>query len=197
MKRLILILFFTGLSSTGIYAQKAYLDGSRIILDFTGNGMLPNTVTTTKKYTGSTQATNTSYIVNESYAAEANKMVYEKLEIAPKDLNASGNLGTAVDYDGWAKAYNACKNLTYDSGNGSWRLPTYREMIFVWVFNPALNSLFSISGGEPLIEETYYITATEPSATTYIRFRMENGTSGSSTKTAKNQTIVRCVREVD
>ena len=197
-----LIVAPAGLSAQEVYkeANASALGGYRVILDLTVKaGMPAGAVTGTKKYTDISTASNSTWLINptdnstwliNSENGSINATMYEKLEIAPGDLNndATFGAGTAMD---WANAYNRCKNSTYDGGG--WRLPTQRELMMMWIFRLALNGAFNEIGGLVFVSN-YYWSATENYTHHAWCVHFDVGGTYTNGKTRNNQ--VRCVREL-
>lgn len=190
MKRLVLMVLVAGLlTPAGLYAQKVYKDGSdKVILDF--EGLPKGAVTEVKKYTTDDTATDNDWLVDEAYSKAQNKEVYRKLEIAPYDMNNKGEIVetslNSFTMD-WATAYNGCKNSGYD-GSG-WRLPTQRELQFMWIFKDGLED------NAAQFDAEYYWSATE-NATRYAWFvSFGSGYTFNYTKSLGSYRV-RCVREV-
>lgn len=205
MKRIILITIVGILTTTGLYAQKAYKladtrsDGStRVVLDMSVvAGMPEGAVTTTKKtwpLDTETPANSGSYLTGNREGEVINATVYHKLEIAPADLNSSGEIevgGMSAPKD-WATAFTKCKESTYDSGNGSWRLPTMRELQMIWIFKTPLENL-----GVGDFGSSSYWVATEYNATGAWSVSVSNGGTYYGSFITKTTTYrVRCVREL-
>ena len=191
-----LIIVPAGLSAQEVYkeANASALGGYRVILDLTVKaGMPAGAVTSTKKYTGTSTASNSDWLINapdNSVNGSINARVYEKLEIAPGDLNNNATFGASTAMD-WANAYNRCKNSTCDGGG--WRLPTQRELMMMWVFRPALNSVFSEIGGFAFYSDSYW-SAAEVYARSAWFVNFSNGYTYNHSKTLTYR--VRCVREL-
>ena len=203
MRHIFFTVLLAGLivAPAGLFAQEVYkeanasaLGGYRVILDLTVKaGMPAGAVTGTKKYIGISTASNSDWLINapdNSVNGSINARVYEKLEIAPGDLNndATFGAGTAMD---WANAYNRCKNNTYDGGG--WRLPTQRELMTMRIFSPALNGAFNEIGGL-VFDSNLYCSASEDGAYAAWYVVFDDGFTYSTGKTLR--TRVRCVREL-
>ena len=195
MKRLLFILFIAGLMfPAGLIAQKVYKDASnRVILDSSatgeGIGLPAGAVTSTKKYVGvnSAPASGTwlDQATNQS-TGSINATVYQKLEIATKDLGTSG-LGSGTMTMTWQNAYNACKGL---SPANTWRLPTQRELMLIWIFKDAIESFTEITN----FDTGYYWSSTENTADLAWYVSFSNGRMSNGYKTGSYR--VRCVREL-
>jgi hypothetical protein len=192
MKKMFMILFAGLLVSAGLSAQKVYLDGTKVILDLTETtGMPAGAVTDESKtalYADATPKGNDT-IKNNTNNAAINARVFQKLEVAPKDMNTSrGMNGTGTMEMTWAEAFNGCIKSTYNGG--SWRLPTQREMMLVWIFRDAMEAL-----GDSFLSTALYWCATETNASSaaYVNFN-PGANNPNATKTYLHR--VRCVREV-
>ncbi|MCL3849853.1 DUF1566 domain-containing protein [Parabacteroides sp. GYB001] len=91
----------------------------------------------------------------------------------------------------WAAAWKACASYNGEGGGtGSWRLPTQRELLMIWILHPQLigkgHFTAFFAGG--------YWSATEYSTNNVWRVYFGNGTVGTSNKT--NSFYVRCVRDL-
>ena len=200
IKRTLFVLLLAGLmfAPAELFAQKAYkanIGGyDRIILDMSetgvGIGMPADAITNIPKV-GATLVT-----------AEANNQMYEKLEIAPRNMggtNASPQLvatppGAKLNWeDGDAR----CRGLNYN-GVGGWRLPTHREMTMIWIFRNALIDL----GSTPFTPDIYW-TATESIVTLPPHLPPEDfsfsfnfgGSGGGGGANNRSTYYIRCVRE--
>lgn len=187
MKKTILIIIAFGLSYPNSYSQKVYKQGNKVYLECTiESGMPSYSVTNDSKCVGGI-ASNKKYrngdISINSYATENDK-VYEKLEIDLSDnLNASS---ATMD---WVTAYNGCKAKS-DAG---WRLPSQRELILMFIFKPALDSIFAKIGGSSF-NGTYW-SSSEKSATKSWTLNFIGSTTFTNDKTS-TYIRARCVKEV-
>jgi hypothetical protein len=193
MKNIFLTVMIVGLlAPAGLMAQKVYNDGGKVILDLTvAAGMPAGVVTSTPKYEGFTPSAS-ALGTDNGHNGSINATVYQKLEVAPHDLTGDGTIGSASGTFSWANAFNYCKNVPLDGGG--WRLPTQRELQLMYIFKPALESIFTGVGGTALLSTAVYWSATEAndSYSWYVIFT--NGATNNGSKTANNS--VRCVREV-
>jgi len=195
MKRILFILLIVGLMiPTRLMSQKVYEENNKVIFDLTEYaGMPPGAITAIKKYTGNYTSNNNLFLVDKAFADSENGKVFQKLEIAPHDMNG-GILGTGSTMQ-WNAAFNNCKGLLYDSGG--WRLPTQRELMLMYIFKPALEDILAeVSGSAFSIN--YYWSATEENSDFAFSVNFNAGTMSNinrSVKTSNN--IVRCVREVE
>ena len=196
IKRTLFVLLLVGLmfAPIGLFAQKAYnanIGGfNRIILDMSQTGVgigLPENAVTNIPKVGATLT-----------SAEANNQMYEKLEIAPRNMggtNASPQLvatppGAKLNWeDGDAR----CRGLNYN-GVGGWRLPTHREMTMIWIFRDALIDL----GSTPFTIDNFYWTATEQivGASNNYAFSFNFAVGGGGSGNKPLEYYIRCVREV-
>lgn len=200
MKQILIILFISTLLPARLQAQRAYKEGTKIIFDLTvAAGMPAGAVTNVKKYTGTFTPRQDELGPNNDESSSINATVYHKLEIAPRDVNTSGNLDdTGALTMPWVDAFNTCKSLTYDGGG--WRLPTQRELMLMFMFLPAFNTFLndgSIYNGTPFADVNYW------SSTEYRNDKLRSwfvnfsrGNTNSVIKTDYNMQRVRCVREV-
>ncbi|NDV84936.1 DUF1566 domain-containing protein [Bacteroides sp. 51] len=201
MRRFLIIALFAELMVTsGLMAQKVYKsDGTKYILDLTvAAGMPAKSVTNTSKTAA--YASFLPSVTEFGMVAGAkndenhpiNATVFQKLEVAPNDMDASYDMDGTGTTLAWVAAFNGCRNSTYKGGN--WRLPTQRELMLMYIFYPALKSL-GIGG----FKSNNYWSATEGTAgySWYVSFYnndYENGLTNIVEKTT--QYYVRCVREV-
>ena len=215
MKKIFVLLLAGFIAApAGLYSQEVYkkakagaLGGYIVVLDMTeAAGMPADAVTSTKKYTDGSVASNSTWIGGSyTLGAAMNAQVYEKLEIAPGDLNSDTTFGNGTIMN-WANAYNRCKSSVHD--NGGWRLPTQRELMMMWIFKPALNDIFVEVGGTMFsttitdypndATSDLYWSATE--ITRHVRNTyawqqgFDTGLMSDNFKTYFNR--VRCVREL-
>lgn len=91
MKRILLLVMFAGLMApAGCYAQKVYKDGNKVILDLSvASGMPAEVVTNQPKYTAFTPKAD-ALGANNGHDGSINATVFQKLEVAPKDMNKAG-----------------------------------------------------------------------------------------------------------
>ncbi len=194
MKRILLLVMFAGLMyPAGCYAQKVYKDGNKVILDLSvASGMPAEVVTNQPKYTAFTPKAD-ALGANNGHDGSINATVFQKLEVAPKDMNKAGamdNTGGSMD---WVTAFNGCKNLSYN-GEG-WRLPTQRELQLIYIFKPAIEDIFDEIDETPFTNKYYWSsTEYENGATNSWVVRFADGSTSYTTKTGSH--YVRCVREV-
>ncbi|RHO67083.1 DUF1566 domain-containing protein [Parabacteroides sp. AF48-14] len=197
MKQILLMVLFVGLMSpAGLYAQKVYKDASdRVILELTiAAGMPRGAITNTAKQWTSDPSNNNGPIAENTETGSINATVFQKLEIAPNDMNTTGGMdNTGNMVMNWASGFNGCKESTYDGGR--WRLPTQRELQLMYIFLPALQSIFNTlpTQGTLFGSGTRYWSATECDATTSWVV-LYQGNAITNTKTSNYN--VRCVREV-
>jgi hypothetical protein len=209
MKKIVMIVFAGLLVSAGLHAQKVCIENGKVILDLREAAGMPTDVVTNVSKTarfkelmnpvlgvGAPLEEVLWHIDNQessSVKGEINATVFEKLEVAPKDMNKAGVIGgTAPMTMDWPTAFNGCINSTYD--NGGWRLPTQRELQMIWIFNDALTIALPAVSGAALLSVGYR-SATEFTASSawYVDFGIGN-TNHLNDKTFPY--LVRCVREV-
>jgi hypothetical protein len=210
-----MIVFAGLLVSAGLQAQRVYIEKDdqgnkkRVILDLTeAAGMPAGAITSDSKTVmfnnliaqhGVPSSTNVFWHRDNQTSADINKTVFEKLEVAPKDMNSARVIGgTGTMTMSWVAAFNGCINSDYDSGG--WRLPTQRELQMMWIFkealNPALSELSPSGTGAALLSASYR-GATEHGATTAWHVNFGTGFMNNDILYNKsNSTRVRCVREV-
>ncbi len=90
MNRIIIILAFVGLLTPAkLNAQKVYLEGTKVVLDLTASTGMPAGAVTSVKKTWPTTGSNTAGpIANNVVSQTINATVYQKIEVAPYDLNS-------------------------------------------------------------------------------------------------------------
>ena len=204
-KRILLtLLMATFMIPAALMAQKVYKDGTnRVILDLTD--MPPETITNVKKYTGTyttSNVANNRYIIDHAFSESMNNQLYEKLEIAPLNINntTSATLGAGVGMT-WQQAFLRCKELNYN-GTG-WRLPVLRELAMMYTFKAALNAIFISMGNSnstalPItsITSRSFWSAYEYAGSQVIFIEMSMGLANVAGKTGASM-YVRCVREIN
>ena len=202
MRRSLFILLTAVLiAPTGLMAQKVYKDGTKIILDMTvAAGMPADAVTDVKKYVGVTTAPASGTLllgtgdVTNLPSGSINATVYEKLEIAPLDVNHATTDPTVLGAGTvmiWQNAFNRCKGLVYGDGvAGDWRLPTHRELMMMWIFRTKINDMATSS----FVTADLYWSSTETGSDTAWGVSFGNGPMSLNLfKTSGSR--VRCVRE--
>ena len=212
MKRIVFIFLIAGLlAPAGLMAQKVYLESGKVILDMTetgeGIGLPEVAITSVSKtavyalYTAPVvivASPSYTYLMPSNYEDNRvpgvlNAAVYQKLEIAPRDMTEGGTLSTSGDRMQWGVAYNNCKALNHN-GTG-WRLPTQREMLMILIFKTAIESLSGVTAfnvGSGLLD--YYQSMTEVEVYSTLAFSFFHG---AVTAADKNVLLrARCVREV-
>jgi hypothetical protein len=219
MKKIVVIVFAGLLVSAGLQAQRVYIetDGQgnkkRVILDLTeAAGMPAGAITSDSKTVmfnnliaqhGAPSATDKLWHSDNQESStvkgEINATVFEKLEVAPKDMNKAGEIGgTGTMTMNWVEAFNGCIDSDYD--NGGWRLPTQRELQMMCIFKGALDTAFSKlspSGtGIALLSSSsaYYWGATEYN--TALAYYVTFGSGYTEATTKPTSYRVRCVREL-
>jgi hypothetical protein len=212
MKKIVMIVFTGLLISAGLQAQKVSIENGKVILDLT-EGMPAGAITSDSKTVmfnnliaqhGAPSSTSALWRSENQEGTtvqtkgEINKRIFEKLEVAPKDMNNAGVIGgTGTMTMNWVEAFNGCINSDYDSGG--WRLPTQRELQMMWIFNDALTIALpkvslSPSGTGIALSSANYRSATEYDASSAWNVTFGFGYTNSSLK--PNTDRVRCVREV-
>lgn len=200
MRRVLIMIIFAGfVTPATVNAQKVRKENNKVILDLTPAARMPkDAITTTGKTWTGTPSNTEGPMANNSEVGTINATVFQKLEIAPHDINSVGTIGTAgtMTMD-WVTAFGACKSTTYD--NGGWRLPTQRELMLIYIFRSAIEVIFkdsSING--TVFSTTYYHSATE--STNYSSYcwgvNLSNGVSSIISKVDGGSKKVRCVREI-
>jgi hypothetical protein len=194
MKKIFVILFAGLLFPAGLQAQKVYKDGTKVILDLTvAAGMPASAVTTdskTAQYAGANPVNAVIHITNNLEREIINATVFQKLEIALSDLKN----GSTETFN-WATAFTTCRSLSHN-GSSDWRLPTQRELMLIWIFRPALESVLgSITGGSNFTNDSYYWGATESGASNASNMIISSGYIYHISK--ENLYRARCVREVN
>jgi hypothetical protein len=203
MKKIFVILLAGLLVPAGMQAQKVYEENGKVILDLTKEaGMPEGAITATSKtdlYNNATPNPNGGPITNniESGTNAINNTVFQKLEIAPHNVNAAmGTMGATPVYTAdWVAAFNACKNSTHN-GDNDWRLPTQRELILIWIFKEALEDIFSnLNPIGSVFSSANYWSATESNASSSWYVTVGSGFTYYNSKTTDTYRV-RCVREV-
>ena len=189
MKKIIIAMALScmGVLTTTIQAQKVRLENSnQIVLELsTTAGMPAGAVTTAPKAFPLTPppTNNGTWSSDNMTNGLFNQTVYHRLEIAPTD---SGS------YMDWAAAVIHCRSTTINGSSG-WRLPTQRELMYMWIFRDPINTL-SIPLGGTSFSSNYYWSSTEDYGTFAWIVFFPNGDTYLSYKTSTN--LVRCVREL-
>ncbi|NDV56913.1 DUF1566 domain-containing protein [Bacteroides sp. 519] len=167
-----------------LMAQKVYKDASnRVILDSSSSAGMPEDATTGVAKYNDSFAPSSTMGENNHVTGSINATVFWKLEVAPNDINTYGIIGTTGTQEmEWGAAFNACKRA-------GWRLPTQRELILMYIFKPALESLIGVA-----FKDNYW-SATEDSD--WGAWYVNLGGSGYTSDTNKIRLYYgRCVREV-
>lgn len=200
MRHILIMIILAGLMiPVDTIAQKVYKSGDKFILDLTVKAGMPKGsqtgVSKTVVYDKATPTESTVIAANKN-DEEINATVYQKLEIAPQDVNSDGSMSASALAMRWTDAFAACKRMSYNEGD--WRLPTQREMMLIWTFRPALNKLGITalvdnvdSGG---YQNSDYWTGTEGSVGTASMLIYYIGDMPNASKSRCCR--VRCVREV-
>jgi hypothetical protein len=201
MKKIVMILFAGLLVSAGLQAQKVSVKSGKVILDLTvAAGMPAGAITSVpKNWNGrGTPHNSGSVLTGNLDAGDINERVFQKLEVAPKDMNKAGEIGgpeAAGMLMTWVEAFTGCNGATYD--NGGWRLPTQRELQLIWIFNDVLNTKVSpILSNYTALSSAYYWSATERNTMAAWNMNFGTGVMGTNEKTVSTRDHVRCVREV-
>lgn len=206
MKRFLFMLLAIGLiAPAGAYAQKVYKDGTRIILDLTVEAGMPvgsvTSVSKTDVYENVTGSSSQLSHADNKSSGQLNKQVFQKLEIAPRDLSSSTAITGTAKALPWLTVFKGCKNLNHN-GTG-WRLPTQQELLMIYVFREAIKGLGGGSFNGSHADDQSYWSATEagPSNGTYVNFYdgidgrvSHDGYTYAAPKTHYHW--ARCVREV-
>ncbi|NDV56929.1 DUF1566 domain-containing protein [Bacteroides sp. 519] len=176
-----------------LIAQKVYKDASnRVILELTVSaGMPAGAITNAAKYESFTPSA-TKLGADNSENGSINATVFQKLEVAPNDINTAKEIGIGGTLTmNWVTAFNACKNSDHDGGG--WRLPTQRELMLMYIFRPALEDLTGVA-----FAAAYYWSATENAAANSWYVRFDGTYSGYTYYGAKSTATyrARCVREI-
>jgi hypothetical protein len=220
MKKIVVIVFAGLLVSAGLQAQRVYIEkdvqgqNKRVILDLReAAGMPAGAVTNVSKtgmfnnliaQYGAPSATNVLWRSenregdSDETRGEINATVFQKLEVAPKDMNREGVIGGTAPMDmNWVVAFNGCIESTYDGGR--WRLPTQRELMVMCIFKGALDTAFSKlspSGTGIALSSAFYRSATEVNAS--VAWTVSFGSGYTDNANLKETSYrVRCVREVN
>jgi hypothetical protein len=206
MKKIVIIVFAGLLVSAGLQAQKVRIENGKVILDLTeAAGMPAGAITNVSKtaiYDNITVSNTVLTVINghsNNTDGDINEKVFQKLEVAPKDMNNAGVIGGGGTMTmNWVVAFNGCINSDYD--NGGWRLPTQRELMLILIFRDVLsdNALPVVSGDALLFSppsDSLYKSATEFDASTAWYMSVFLGIVSYQSKT--NTCRVRCVRELN
>lgn len=197
MKQILMTLILVGvMSPAGLYAQKVYKNANnRLVLDLTVSaGMPKDAITTTGKTWIGTPSNTTGPLENNTEKGTINATVYQKLEVAPHDMNSAGLFSKTGTFTmDWVTAFNGCKSSTH--GGGNWRLPTQRELMLIQIFRPALESILKDSAiNGTAFSNANYWTATEANGTMNYSVNFTYGNTAGNSKMNTNR--VRCVREI-
>jgi hypothetical protein len=185
MKKIFMILFAGLLVSAGLQAQEVYIKDGKVILDLTEAAGMPagavTDVSKTNLYANAAPSNTGAPITDNDTNGKINAKVFQKLEIAPSDLEPMT----------WADAFNACKN----KGEG-WRLPTQRELQLMWILKEALKEAFS----HPDVNGSNFLSGSYGSGTEDSNFyaccvSFKDGMSVNYDKSSDSRNL-RCVREV-
>lgn len=178
-KRVILLVLVGILSTTMCYAQKVAKGPNGAIIDASA---IPHTKVKKARGTDSVETNeggiNGTNTAGNLSSAVSNEKVYYKFEVYARDLESRR----------WFPAINLCKDLTVDGGN--WRMPTYRELVLMWVLKPELEQ---IEGFVPFRNEPYW-SATESINWLCWIVDFQNGKVFLNSKDYNGET--RCVRDL-
>lgn len=98
------------------------------------------------------------------------------------------NLGATTD---WAAAWKACVSYNGEGGGvGSWRLPTQRELLMIWILHPQLIGKDSFTA----FNDNTFWSATEGNTTFAWSVSFSNGYVYNGSKTTSY--YVRCIRDL-
>lgn len=98
------------------------------------------------------------------------------------------DLGATTD---WASAWKACASYNGEGGGaGSWRLPTQRELLMIWILNPQL-----IGKGSFTTFSTYFYWSSSENDATSV-WGVSFGSSSVYNNVKANSFYVRCVRDL-
>lgn len=186
MKKFTLIICIAGfLAPIGLNAQKVYKLGEMVILDMTVEAGMPagavTDVSKTQKYNADSVIPN-DYELTEINGVKndvnhpLNAKVYQKLGISKLNSGAKS----------WVEAFNYCKGIDED---GTWRLPTQRELMMMYIFKSALVELLDNS----FFNSSYWSTTELDNTNTWSCNSLGNLTWGSKSNNILNS---RCVREI-
>lgn len=222
MKRILLFLMIGFIVPVGTSAQRVYLQGGKIILEMSAESEMPSGAQTTspKTWVGIPDNTSTTPAMTGNLPGEKlNSTVYYKLQVAGGDITSDEKMHLDIRYTserqafekigmGWADAFNACKNTTYDGGG--WRLPTQKELQMMWIFKEAIEDIMFNDLGyvdtyyslgvyiQYHFSDTDYWSATENvTPTGVVSAYSVNFTTGAGPASDKTSTYrARCVREL-
>ncbi len=195
MKRIILIIVSLAWQfvPVGLYAQKVYMENGKAVLDLTVDAGMPAGAVTNIKRTWTGTASSSAVLANNAIDEYINETVYQKLEVAPHDMNSAGSIdATGTMGMIWANAFEGCRSASYN-GTG-WRLPTQRELILIYIFKQGLEDIIiNDLNGTPFSTIMYW-SATETAETASWYVRLKNGDTNSREKTLEY--YARCVRDL-
>lgn len=150
-------------------AQQLYEEDGMIILNLTTtSGMPAGAITNLTK--GTTEA--------DLSTVEANTRVFNKLEIAPKDL----------DYKNWEDSFGACSSHKVDDRAG-WRMPTQRELQLISIFKDGIEDITGIRAN--------YACWSATKANDKNAFEVDISTGHTGIHTFSTAYRIRCVREIE
>lgn len=115
-----------------------------------------------------------------SVSSEYNR-VSAKLQVA------STNASTGAT---WTNAYSLCKNYSQSgAAAGSWRLPTQRELMLIWIFKAKLTNANLPATG-------YFWTGTQSETSSASAWYMNFSDGSVNVDSKTSSTSVRCVRDL-
>lgn len=168
LKMLLTAIAVAIISSCTVYAQKVTFneDNGTKFATIDCFGMDPGVYTDVKK------GNDPDYLKT----AEANAKIYHKFTFTANNDTAG---------KGWTKAFEHCGNL----GSG-WRVPTFRELMLMWVLTPEL--------GDMRLYLTDYLSATElvDNVNEYWVIAGNDGASYHPVKTGPYLGVLRCIKEL-
>lgn len=169
LKMLLTAIAVAIISSCTVYAQKVstFVDKGTKFATIDCFGMDPRVYTDVKK------GNNRDYLKT----AEANAKIYHRFTFA---------MAYDEPYLSWMTAFEHCDTLGPD-----WRVPTFRELMLMWVLTPEL-------GDDMRLTLTDYISATEL-VEKVDRYWMVSGYDGTLldiVKTSGNGGRLRCIKEL-
>ncbi len=203
-----IILLITLLYAFYASAQKVYkYDDGSIVLLLTKEAGMPyeaSTVESKTEWIGTRTPSQSAFLSANAdeckSAGEINKRVFNKLEVAPRDLNINGSLDAPSSVMSWNSALNGCRDLTYNNKT-DWRLPTQKELMLIYILHPIIHSFYD---GTDTYEEFNLTAGSDMSAYWALTEFDGKGSwriffyEGSCYYSPKNSGFsVRCVREIE
>lgn len=175
-KRVILLVLVGILSTTMCYAQKVTKGPHGAIIDASA---IPHTKVKKARETNSTYEEIGTNTADNLSSTVSNEKVYYKFEVCAEDAGKS---------TWWIASIDKCKNSTVDGGG--WRMPTYRELVLMWVLKPELEQ---IEGFVPFTQGIYW-SATEAGGWLCWRVYFAGGETVTGSKGYGGMT--RCIRDL-